>query len=140
MIKDIIVNLTPGEGRDPVTDYAVSLASALGAHAVGVAFIYDPIIPATVMGGGIPADLRLVESANFRVQESILTGESEPVEKQTGAYELTTMPLGDRRNMAYMGTSISSGRGEGVVTETGMRTELGRIAGMIQGTDESRSA
>ena len=57
MIKDIIVNLTPGEGRDPVTDYAVSLASTLGAHAVGVAFIYDPIIPATVMGGGIPADL-----------------------------------------------------------------------------------
>ena len=57
MIKDIIVNLTPGDARDPATDYAVSVASAFEAHLAGVAFIYDPIIPATVMGGGIPAEL-----------------------------------------------------------------------------------
>ena len=57
MIKDIIVNLTPGDARDPATDYAVSVASAFEAHLAGVAFIYDPVIPATVMGGGIPADL-----------------------------------------------------------------------------------
>ena len=57
MIKDLIVNLTPGDAPDPAGDYAISLASAFEAHLVGVAFIYDPIIPATVMGGGIPADL-----------------------------------------------------------------------------------
>jgi nucleotide-binding universal stress UspA family protein len=57
MIKDIIVSLTPGEDRDPAADYAISLASQFEAHLTGVAFVYDPIIPATVMGGGIPADL-----------------------------------------------------------------------------------
>jgi nucleotide-binding universal stress UspA family protein len=57
MIKDIIVNLTPGEARDPATDYAISAASALEAHLAGVTFIYDPLIPAAVMGGGIPPDL-----------------------------------------------------------------------------------
>jgi nucleotide-binding universal stress UspA family protein len=57
MIKDILVNLTPGDARDPATDYAVSVAAACEAHLAGVAFVYDPIIPATVMGGGIPAEL-----------------------------------------------------------------------------------
>ena len=57
MIKDIIVNLTPSEARDPALDYAVSVAGTFQAHLAGIAFIYDPIIPATVMGGGIPADI-----------------------------------------------------------------------------------
>jgi nucleotide-binding universal stress UspA family protein len=57
MIEDIIVNLTPGEARDAAADYAISVASALEAHLAGIAFIYDPVIPATIMGGGIPADL-----------------------------------------------------------------------------------
>jgi nucleotide-binding universal stress UspA family protein len=57
MIKDIIVNLTPGEARDAAVAYAVSVAGAFEAHLVGVVFVYDPVIPATVMGGGIPADL-----------------------------------------------------------------------------------
>jgi nucleotide-binding universal stress UspA family protein len=57
MIKDILVNLTPGDARDPAADYAIAMASAFEAHLAGVAFIYDPIIPATVMGGGIPAEL-----------------------------------------------------------------------------------
>ena len=57
MIKDIIVNLTPGDARDPAADYAVSVASVFEAHLAGVAFVYDPVIPATVMGGGIPVDI-----------------------------------------------------------------------------------
>jgi Ca2+-transporting ATPase len=96
----------------------------------------EELVPGDVVlleaGNAIPADLRLLESSNLRVQESILTGESEPVEKETSAYETASMPLGDRRNMSYMGTVATYGRGKGVVVETGMATELGKIADLIQ--------
>ncbi|MGQ0763995.1 MAG: cation-translocating P-type ATPase [Acidobacteriota bacterium] len=82
-------------------------------------------------GNMIPADLRFLESVNLRVQEAALTGESEPVEKETGALAGDDLTVGDRRNMAYMGTVVTYGRGAGLVVETGMRTELGKIAGML---------
>jgi Ca2+-transporting ATPase len=83
-------------------------------------------------GNSIPADARLIESANLRVQEATLTGESESVEKATATLSGSDLPLGDRRNMIYLGTAATYGRGTAVVAETGMRTELGKIAGMIQ--------
>ncbi len=83
-------------------------------------------------GSAIPADLRIVESANLRVQEAALTGESEPVDKHTRALGEAALALGDRRNMAYMGTAVTYGRGTGVVVATGMETELGHIARLIQ--------
>ena len=88
-------------------------------------------------GNFVPADARVLESNNLRAQEAILTGESEPVEKIEGALQGANLPLGDRRNMLYMGTTITYGRGEAVVTATGMSTELGAIADMIQGVEQT---
>ncbi len=84
-------------------------------------------------GNLIPADARLIVSAGLRVQEAALTGESEPVEKTTDPLPQEDVPLADRLNMVFMGTAATYGRGEAVVVATGMDTELGRIAGMIQG-------
>ena len=83
-------------------------------------------------GNVVPADCRLVECFNLRADESTLTGESVPVEKDAATLELVHPALGDRRNMLFMGTVVVSGRGRALVVETGMRTELGRIAEIIQ--------
>lgn len=83
-------------------------------------------------GGAVPADGRLVESANLHVMEAALTGESEPAEKRAEVVFAQTEAVADRNNMVFFGTSITFGRGTMVVTETGMDTELGHIAHMIQ--------
>lgn len=87
-------------------------------------------------GNYVPADLRLAESINLRIDEASLTGESVPVQKQVDTTLPTDAPLGDRRNCAYMSTLITYGRGRGLVTGTGMVTEIGRIAEMIQSYEE----
>ncbi len=88
-------------------------------------------------GSAVPADVRLVESVNLRIQEAVLTGESEAVEKNTDALAAESLPLGDRVNLGYMGTAVTYGRGTAVVVGTGMATELGKIAALIQNVDES---
>ncbi|MBW4521993.1 MAG: cation-translocating P-type ATPase [Scytolyngbya sp. HA4215-MV1] len=90
-------------------------------------------------GDQIPADARLLESTSLRVQESAFTGESEPVEKNIRVIAGEDLPLGDRHNMVYMGTIVTYGRGRAVVTETGMETELGKIAGNLQGVEQQQT-
>ncbi len=88
-------------------------------------------------GDSIPADARLIESGMLKVDESSLTGESEPVELSASAVMAKDAPLGDRVNMVYMGSSVSYGRGVAAVVGTGMSTEMGKIAALLQEEDET---
>ncbi|WP_114783972.1 cation-translocating P-type ATPase [Botryobacter ruber] len=90
-------------------------------------------------GNVLPADLRVLKSFNLKLQEAALTGESEAVEKETAPIAKEDVPLGDRKNMAYMGTIVTYGRGVGVTVATGMKTELGKIANLIETVETSRT-
>src|SRR5574340_767986 len=86
-------------------------------------------------GNFIPADVRLLEAVNLRIEEASLTGESLPVQKNAASVLDKNVPLGDRKNTAFMGTVVAYGRGRGVVIGTGMRTQLGLIATMLQSVE-----
>lgn len=86
-------------------------------------------------GNIVPADLRLIETSQLKITEAALTGESEAVEKQPAAIPGADIPLGDRTNMAFKSTHVVSGRSTAIVVATGMKTELGKIAGLLQGED-----
>ncbi len=90
-------------------------------------------------GSVVPADLRLVEVASLRIEEATLTGESEPIDKQTAPVDRDDLALGDRLCMAYSGTQVAAGRGQGVVVTTGMRTELGHIATLLQDVESEQT-
>lgn len=92
----------------------------------------ENLVPGDVVlleaGDSVPADGRLLKTASLKAEEAALTGESVPSEKHEGKLEGTEVPLGDRKNMVYMGSTIVYGHGEAVITATGMKTEMGKIA------------
>ena len=95
----------------------------------------EELVPGDVIvleaGDAVPADARVLESASMKIEEAALTGESVPVNKKADVLELNgekDIPLGDRKNMMYMGSTVVYGRGRAVVTGTGMNTEMGKIA------------
>ncbi len=90
-------------------------------------------------GNYVPADLRLIESVNLKIDEASLTGESVAVEKQATDTLKPDVPLSDRRNAAYMSTLVTYGRGKGIVIGTGMNTQMGMIATMLQSVEEEQT-
>jgi len=111
-----------------------------GAHETVPAYV---LVPGDIVlleaGNVVPADIRLIEAAQLKCEEAALTGESLAVEKHTKALHEKDLPLGDRKNMAYSGTSAVYGRGGGVVVATGGETELGRIAALLQESGEVKT-
>ena len=107
----------------------------------------DELVPGDVVvleaGDSVPADGRLLESASLKIEEAALTGESVPVTKAVQLLGLAPgqqdVPLGDRKNMCYMGSTVVYGRGRAVITATGMHTEMGKIAGALAGTEDEQT-
>ena len=103
----------------------------------------EELVPGDIVlveaGNRIPADGRISLAATLEIEEAALTGESLPVGKSTDAVPGTDVPLGDRTCMAYMNTAVTRGRGEMIVTATGMDTEIGHIAGMLAATETGKT-
>ena len=107
----------------------------------------DELVPGDVVlleaGDAVPADGRIIESASLKIEEAALTGESVPVNKMLdalgAAQKQADVPLGDRKNMCYMGSTVVYGRGKTVITATGMSTEMGKIAGVLSNTKDEQT-
>ncbi|MCL6560463.1 MAG: HAD-IC family P-type ATPase, partial [Firmicutes bacterium] len=108
-----------------------------GIRSIPAQFLVPGDVVILEAGNIVPADLRLLEAAWLKVEEAALTGESVPVEKDPAFVSEEVLSLGDRKNMVFKGTIVTQGRGVGVVVATGMRTEFGKIAAMLQGAQET---
>ena len=146
----VIVNAIIGVSQESKAEKSLEALQKLTDHASKV--IRDgtvTVVPAKELvpgdivvldtGDYIPADLRIFEAVNLKSQESSLTGESVPVEKTTEKIEDTEIGIGDRVNMLFSSSLVTYGRGKGIVVETGMTTEVGKIAGMINETEKQET-
>ncbi|MFH2108791.1 MAG: cation-translocating P-type ATPase [Chrysiogenia bacterium] len=143
----VVLNATLGVIQDRRAEEALAALKKLAAPEAQVlrdgsrrAIPSPEIVPGDIVfieaGNFVPADLRLVEAVNLRLEEAALTGESVPVQKDANIRLEANVPLGDRRNTAFMGTLVNSGRGRGIVVSTGMHTQIGLIAEMLQNVKE----
>ena len=143
----VVVNAVIGVAQENKAEKSLEALQKLSAHASKVIrngkMIVVPsrdLVPGDIVvldtGDYVPADLRIIEAVNLKSQESALTGESVPVEKESDVIEGNEVPLGDRLNMLFSSSLITYGRGKGIVVETGMNTEVGKIASIINSTEE----
>ncbi|HEX9114030.1 MAG TPA: HAD-IC family P-type ATPase, partial [Nitrospirota bacterium] len=150
IIVIVLLNAALGFSQEYRAEKAMAaLKKMASAHAVALRGGGQRTIPAAELvpgdivlldaGNIVSADMRILEAARLKVQEAALTGESLPVEKTAVAIPGEHLPLGDRRNMLYKGTFVTYGRAVALVTATGMNTELGRIAAMLQDEDEGKT-
>ena len=143
----VIVNAIIGVSQEAKAEKSLEALQKLTDHASKVirngAVTVIPakeLVPGDIVvldtGDYIPADLRIIEAVNLKSQESSLTGESVPVEKNAGVINEEEIGIGDRVNMLFSSSLVTYGRGKGIVVETGMTTEVGKIAGMLEATEE----
>ena len=143
----VIVNAIIGVSQEAKAEKSLEALQKLTDHATkvirnGILEVVPAkeLVPGDVVvldtGDYIPADLRVIEAVNLKSQESSLTGESVPVEKTPEVIEETEVGIGDRTNMLFSSSLITYGRGKGIVVETGMTTEVGKIAGMLENAEE----
>ncbi len=142
----VVVNAIIGVVQENKAEKSLEALQKLSAHASKVmrngkvtVVQSKELVPGDVVvldtGDYVPADLRIVESANLKSQEASLTGESVPVDKDIEIIEDEKVSLGDRKNMLFSSSLITYGRGKGIVVETGMNTEVGKIAKIINDTE-----
>ncbi|ULQ60297.1 cation-translocating P-type ATPase [Brucepastera parasyntrophica] len=145
ILSIIIINIILGISQESRAEKALDALKGMNAHQCtvvrdGVLMHVDAgyLVPGDIIelhaGDMVPADARLIHSSSLQVEESILTGESLPAEKDAEAEIPSDAPLGDHINMIYSGCLVSNGRAKAVVCETGMHTEMGKIAGLLNST------
>lgn len=143
----VVLNATLGVIQEGKAEEALTALRRLAApDAIVIRDGFQETVPASQIvpgdlvlleaGNHVPADVRLIAAVNLKIDESSLTGESVPVDKRADITVASDAILGDRKNMGYMGTTVTYGRGRAVVVSTGMATEIGKIADMIQATEE----